>query len=397
MFRNSEPYTHSAIRQPSTQRIVVEMKSLLLTLSLIVFVMPTQAQTDGFIFQPISSGHALATTQPDNHASSLVELKNGDILASWFAGTKEGAPDVAIYGSRNHAGTWSAPVELARADKVACWNPVLFHTKDGRLWLYYKYGTHPSTWYGARKVSTDEGLTWSAEERLPDGILGPIKDKPLILPDGTIVSGSSVENGKWTAWVERSTDNGAHWTKFGPITLPEAADIPDAGAIAASKQVDTPTPDETVHTKLYPPAKEVIGIIQPSVVSLGEHHLCFYARVHSMANRIAIADSFDDGRTWSQARLIALPNPNSGIDAVRLRDGRIVLIFNNSYNTRTPLNLAVSKDGEHFKIFKTLEDAPGQYSYPAIIQANNGDLLMTYSWRRQTIKFVRLPLIEIPK
>ena len=355
------------------------------------------AQRSGFIFESISSGHALPGTQPDNHASTLVELKNGDILTAWFGGTKEGAPDVAIYGSRLHRGTWPAPVELARADKVACWNPVLFHTQDGRLWLYYKYGTHPSNWLGARKVSRDEGLTWGPEEHLPDGILGPIKDKPLVLSDGTIVSGSSVENGKWNAWVERSADNGLTWTKFGPITLPEAADIPDAGAIAASKQVDTPIPDETIHTKLYPPAKEVIGIIQPSIVALGEHHLRFYARVHSKANRIAISDSFDDGRTWSQASLIALPNPNSGIDAVRLRDGRIILIFNNSYNTRTPLNLAVSKDGEHFELFKTLEEAPGQYSYPAIIQAGNGDLLMTYSWRRETIKFVRIPLAEIPK
>ena len=373
------------------------MKYLLLTLTIFVSLVSARAQTDGFIFQPISSGHALVGTQPDNHASTLVELKNGDILTAWFAGTKEGATDVAIYSSRLNAGAWSAPVELARADKVACWNPVLFHTKDGRLWLYYKYGTHPSTWFGARKVSTDEGLTWSAEERLPDGILGPIKDKPLVLPDGTIVSGSSVENGKWNAWVERSTDNGATWTKLGPITVPDAADIPDQGAIAASKQADQPTPDETVHTKLYPPAKEVIGIIQPSVVSLGGHHLRFYARIHSRANRIAISDSLDDGRTWTQARLIALPNPNSGIDAVRLRDGRIILIFNNSYNTRTPLNVAVSGDGEHFKIFKTLEDAPGQYSYPAIIQAANGDILMTYSWRRETIKFVRIPLRQIPK
>jgi len=373
------------------------MRNLFLALIFGIALATAQAQSDGFIFQPISSGHAVPATQRDNHASTLVELKNGDILAAWFAGTKEGAPDVAIYSSRMHHGAWSAPIELARANKVACWNPVLFHTNDGRLWLYYKYGTKPATWLGARKVSTDEGLTWSAEEHLPDGILGPIKDKPLVLPDGTIVSGSSVENGKWNAWVERSTDNGATWTKFGPITLPEAADIPDAGAIAASKQVDTPTPDETVHTKLYPPAKEVIGIIQPSVVSLGEHHLRFYARVHSKANRIAISDSLDDGRTWSQAHLIALPNPNSGIDAVRLKEGRIILIFNNSYNTRTPLNLAVSKDGEHFKIFKTLEDSPGQYSYPAIIQATNGDLLMTYSWRRETIKFVRVPLSDIPK
>jgi len=87
---------------------------------------------------------------------------------------------------------WRAPVELARADNVACWNPVLFHTNDGRLWLYYKYGVKPSTWKGARKWSGDEGRTWSAEERLPEGILGPIKDKPLVMKNGVIVSGSSV-------------------------------------------------------------------------------------------------------------------------------------------------------------------------------------------------------------
>jgi predicted neuraminidase len=98
-----------------------------------------------------------------------VELPDADAMAAWFAGTKEGAPDVAIYGARLHGGRWSAPGELARAKDVACWNPVLFHTKDRRLWLYYKYGTRPSTWMGARKWSKDEGKTWSAEERLPGG------------------------------------------------------------------------------------------------------------------------------------------------------------------------------------------------------------------------------------
>jgi predicted neuraminidase len=357
------------------------------------------AQSDGFVFQPIASGHALATTQRDNHASTLVELKHGEVLVAWFAGTKEGAPDVAIYGARVHGGAWSAPVELARADKVACWNPVLFHTKDRRLWLYYKYGTKPSTWAGARKWSDDEGRTWSASERMPEGILGPIKDKPLVLADGTIVSGSSVENGKWAAWVERSTDDGKTWTKFGPITLPESADVPDEGAKAASAEVDSKAGDAEggVHTKLYPPSKTTVGIIQPAVVWLGGHHLRFYARGHTKAARIAIADSMDDGRTWTQARLIGLPNPNSGIDAVRLKAGRIVLIFNDSYNKRTPLNVAVSKDGEHFTVFKTLEDGPGQYSYPAIVQAANGDLLMTYSWRRETIKYVRVPLRGVPQ
>ena len=351
---------------------------------------------DGFIFEPLKSGKALPGTQPDNHASTVVELEGGDVLAAWFAGSKEGAPDVAIYGARLHSGAWSAPRELARADHVACWNPVLFHTRDGRLWLYYKYGNSPATWKGARKWSADEGHTWSAEERLPDGILGPIKDKPLVMADGTIVSGSSVENGKWTAWIERSTDNGRTWTKFGPITVPESADVPDDGAQAANKMQPPVAGADGVPTKLYPPASTTVGIIQPAVVELGPGHLRFYARSHTRTAHIAVADSMDAGRNWTQARFIALPNPNSGIDAVRLRDGRIVLAFNDSYNERTPLNLAESGDGEHFTVFKTLEDGPGQYSYPAIVQAANGDLLVTYSWRRETIKFVRVPMGDVP-
>jgi predicted neuraminidase len=357
-----------------------------------------QSSEDGFLFPPLSSGNALPATQPDNHASTLVELRDGDILAAWFAGSKEGAPDVKIYGARLHQSVWTPPFELARADHVACWNPVLFHTRDGRLWLYYKSGTSPGTWTGARMWSADEGRTWSAAERLPDGILGPIKDKPLILADGTIVSGSSREGGKWTAWIERSTNGGRTWTKFGPITVPDALDLPNADALAARDQALAAQKDssQTTHTKLYAPADATIGIIQPAVVALAGHHLRFYARSRSRSAQIAVADSYDDGRHWTQAHFLALPNPNSGIDAVKLQDGRIVLAFNNSYVTRTPLNLAVSRDGEHFQVFDTLEDGPGQYSYPAIIQAANGDLLITYSWRRQTIKLVRVPLGAVP-
>lgn len=351
-----------------------------------------------FIFPPLTSGHALPGTEPDNHASTVVELRNGDVLVAWFAGTREGASDVAIYSSRRHHGRWSRPAELARADQVACWNPVLFHTRDGRLWLYYKYGTSPGTWLGARKVSIDEGRTWSTEEKLPIGILGPIKDKPLILADGTIVSGSSVEAQNWSAWIERSTDNGTTWTKFGPITLPESIDVPDTSALAArAEKQPASAAAGSIPTKLDPPSATTVGIIQPTIVNLAVHHLRFYVRSRTRSARIAAADSYDDGKTWGPVHFLALPNPNSGIDAVRLRDSRIVLAFNNSYNRRTPLNLAMSADGEHFQIFCTLENGPGQYSYPAIVQARNGDLLVTYSWRRETIKFVRLPLTAITR
>ncbi len=339
----------------------------------------SSAQTpasSGFIFEPVSSGHALPGTPPSSHASTLIELKDGDILAAWFTGTHEGSADVTIHGARFTGGAWTAPVELAHADGVPCWNPVLFHSADGRLWLYYKYGKSPDTWAGARKFSDDEGRTWSAEERLPKGILGPIKDKPLVLGDGVIVSGSSVEHGDWTVWIERSADNGERWTKTGPIKLPRSIDIP----------ASNPSP-----------RAKTVGIIQPTIVQLDGRHLRFYARSKSRASRIAAADSFDDGKTWTEPHFIDVPNPNSGIDAVRLRDGRIILIFNDSYEERTPLNLAASRDGEHFSIFKTLEDSPGEYSYPAIIQAADGDLLMTYTWHRETIKFVRVPLPAVPQ
>jgi predicted neuraminidase len=296
------------------------------------------------------------------HASTVVELRNGDMLAAWFGGTAEGNPDVAIWSSRRSGGHWSPPAELAREPEIAAFNPVLFYTPNGRLWFYYKFGPHPDNWSAARRFSTDDGKTWSAVEHLPAGIYGPIRAKPLVFPDGVVVSGTSVESyHSWSAWIERSTDNGATFTRIGPITV-------------AGK-----------------------GIIQPSVIALSATHLRFYARSDAATKKICIADSYDRGVTWTQARALDLPNPNSGIDAVALRDGRIVLVFNNSDFARTPLDLAVSTDGEHFRIFATLEDQPGEYSYPAMIQASDGDLRITFTWQRRKIRYARIPLADIPK
>jgi predicted neuraminidase len=324
-----------------------------------------------------------------SHASTVVELKNGDLMSAWFGGTAEGKPDVAIWGATRTQAGWGAPVELAREPEVPCWNPVLFHTRDSKLWMYYKFGPSPQTWRGARKWSSDEGKTWSPAEHLPAGLLGPIRAKPLVLKDGTIISGTSIEAYRsWAAWIERSTDGGKNWAKIGPIVPPVVPDeqgTEDAHAATASQ---VPGSSDWKYTD---------GIIQPSVVPLGKRHLRLYARSTAKTLRICVADSYDDGVTWTQARPLELPNPNSGIDAVALRDGRVVLIYNNTTSGRTPLNLAVSSDGEHFKMFYTLEESPGEYSYPAIIQTASGDLEITYTWNRKTIEHVHFPLAGVPR
>lgn len=331
------------------------------------------------IFTPGSAPFAAS------HASTIVELKNGDLMSAWFGGTAEGKPDVAIWGATRTHGKWNAPVELAREPDVPCWNPVLFHTKNGTLWLYYKFGPSPQTWTAARKSSDDEGKTWSQVEHLPAGLLGPIRAKPLVLEDGTIVSGTSFEAYRsWAAWIERSTDGGKTWAKIGPIVPPVKPDW---------------QPTSEAHAPQVPGSsnwKEIDGIIQPSVVPLGKKHLRLYARSTAKTARVCVADSYDDGVTWTQARPLEIPNPNSGIDAVALRDGRVVLVYNNTTSGRTPLNIAVSSDGEHFKMFYTLEDSPGEYSYPAVIQASSGDLDITYTWNRKTIEHVHFALVDVP-
>lgn len=314
---------------------------------------------------------------PSCHASTVVDLGGGELMAAWFGGKDEGAKDVAIWGARRAAGRWLEPVELVRERDIPTWNPVLFVTRDGRLWLYYKFGPAPDSWTAGRMFSTDKGKTWSKAEHLPAGIYGPIRAKPLVLADGTIVSGTSVESYKsWSTWIERSTDGGATWTKFGPIS------------VAASK--NPPLDPRTGQPRTS-------GIIQPAIVSMGGKKLRLYARATTDIGKICVADSADLGKTWTQAREMDLPNPNSGIDAVALRDGRIVMIYNHTARGRSPLNLAVSKDGERFQMFQALETEPGEFSYPALIQGSDGDLHMTYTWNRKKIRYVRVPLADVPK
>ena len=319
---------------------------------------------------------------PSCHASTIAESPSGHLVAAWFGGTAERHPDVAIWTARYEADEsrtagnrgWTAPVTVADGVEggvdYPCWNPVLHQPSrrpaDGDsgtgppLLLFYKVGPSPSEWWGMLLRSTDEGRTWSAPERLPEGILGPIRAKPIELPDGTLLAGSSTEHDGWRLHFERTTDLGRTWQSTGPIHDGRA-----------------------------------FGAIQPAFLVHAGSRLQALAR--SRQNRIVETWSEDGGRTWSEPRATALPNPSAGIDAVTLPDGRHLLVYNHTSTlpgekpeagTRSELNLAVSDDGTSWRAALLLERQPGEYSYPAMVRTRDGRVHVTYTWRRRSIRHV---------
>jgi predicted neuraminidase len=142
------------------------------------------------------------------------------------------------------------------------------------------------------------------------------------------------------------------------------------------------------------------GAIQPTVLIYPSGRVQILCR--SQQRQITEIWSSDRGKTWTAMKSTTLPNPNSGIDAVMLRDGRGLLVYNHTKRGRSPLNLASSIDGKIWKAAFALEDQPGEYSYPAIIQTADGLVHITYTWKRERIKYVvidprKLIMREMPE
>jgi len=300
------------------------------------------------------------------HASTLVEAPNGQLLVSYFGGTEESNKDVAIWLTTIDNQTVKPPRQVAdgvvtATERYPTWNPVLFQPSQGPLYLFYKVGPSPREWWGLYKTSTDAGKTWSAPQTLPEDVLGPIKNKPVQLADGTILSPSSREaqNGRWTAHLERSTDLGKTWQV---IPLGEGSPL---------------------------------DVIQPTILTYTRNRLQVLCR--SKQGSIVQSWSTDGGRSWSPLSKTILLNPNSGIDAVTLRDGSQLLVYNPEspgkewFNGRAKLRVAQSKDGIMWHDVAVLEDGTKEeYSYPAIIQTRDGRVHITYTYDRRNIKHVVL-------
>ncbi len=324
---------------------------------------------------------------PQCHASTIARTPTG-LVAAWFGGTHEKNPDVGIWVSRKLLAGWTRPVEVAngiqyeRTDgevhRYPCWNPVLFQApgplfpldedqdEAGPLLLFYKCGPDPDSWWGLLMSSDDGGATWSLPRRLPEGIDGPVKNKPVLMDDGTLVCPSSTENDGWRLHMEFTSDLGKTWTRTPPLN-----DDPPKGGIQPS-------------VLFHRPAKPG-GPVRWQLI----------ARDHNKDGNLWTSWSEDQGKTWSELTSTGLPNPSAGTDAVTLDDGRQLLVYNHTHGrgpnigqSRTVLNVAVSDDGVDWQAALVLERANGEYSYPAVIQTCDGLVHITYTWNRQRIKHV---------
>ena len=316
-----------------------------------------------------------AADYPQSHASSIAETPDGTLVATWFGGLHERHPEVAIYVAIQRDRQWQPGVKVATGKQVGgaslpTWNPVLFQPDGGDLQLFYKVGPNPREWWGMVISSADQGRTWSEPRRLPDGVLGPIKNKPVMTGMGGWLSPSSTEGPKgWRLHFEMSKDQGRHWSLTEPVD-------PGPG----------------------------LDAIQPSVLHYPDGRLQALARTKQGV--IAATWSSDRGKSWSPLSAIDLPNPSSGTDAVTLQDGRQLLVYNHTAHnpatpgkgSRYPLNIALSDDGIHWQPVLTLEQQPLKegYAYPAVIQSGDGLVHITYTVGRKRIKHLVVDPQRLP-
>ena len=290
------------------------------------------------------------------HGTTIAETDEGLALA-FFGGpnrSSEGRVGQALWFSRRDAQGWAAPRCLAPGANAMtmCWNPVLYRAPEGPLLLFYKEGPDCSGWRGLVTRSDDAGRTWSRAEPLPAGIWGPIRNRPVRLEDGGLLCPSSTELGQWQVHFEHTTDLGRAWTRTASVADPHG-----------------------------------LQAIQPTLLVWPNGRI--QALCRTRASTVAETLSNDGGLTWTPLESTALPNPNSAIDAIRLRDGRALLIYNASAcvvpgvggGPRTPLSVAVSGDGRAWKLVGHLEVDPGEFSYPCVLQTADGLVHVTYTAR----------------
>lgn len=307
---------------------------------------------------------------PQCHASTIAEADDGTLLCAWFGGLEEKADDVGIWLSRKKDDGWSDPKEIAKVNETPHWNPVLFAPGDGNIYLFFKIGPEIPFWQTYWMTTSDAGQTWSTPEELvpgDEGGRGPVKNKPVLLSNGWWLAGASTEYQGWDPFADISKDKGETWER---------------------------SPDWNIDRSEL----RGKGAIQPTVWESKPGYV--HALLRTTHGMLARADSSNYGKTWTRLYLTDLPNPNSGVDLVKLEDGRLLLVYNptgKNWGARTPLTLSLSTDnGRTWKGIAHLETEAGEYSYPAIVETEDG-VAISYTWRRERIRVWEVPSEVIPE
>ena len=318
------------------------------------------------------------------HASTILELPDGRFIAACFGGTREACRDVGIWGVICDGGGWGKARLLAKVNDMAHWNPVLFMGQDNCVNLFFKVGNSCAYWKTWVIKSYDYCASWTDPVQLVPGCCnrGPVKNKCIILSDGSWLAPSSSEIGWWQSFVDRSEDMGISWTRGKLISMDKK--------IAGELEEDVPGLGDKGLAMRY-------AVIQPTLWESGPGHVHMLMR--SSTKHICRSDSADYGRTWCKVYETGLPNNNSGIDLAKLRDGTLVLAYNpvsSHWGKRWPMTVAVSRDnGETWRKLLDTDTEPGEYSYPAVVATSDDGVALSYTWKRENIKFVKFEHNEI--
>ena len=297
------------------------------------------------------------------HGATLLPRPDGSVLGAWFGGTQEGLPDSGIYVARLPAEqTWEPPRLVAPPDGYPCGNPVLFEGAPGVIWLGYfrVWGEWCTGGKPCARLSLDGGVTWGPELLLLDrsGVL--TKSKPIRVGEELLLP--VYDEWRWQVGIARLDvlRHGANW-RFDDVAIGAGSGVPMI---------------QGTLVEVAPPA-----------------HLLMLMR--TKVGRLWQVESQDGGRTWQGPRATSLRNPNAGADMTRLPDGRLWLCFNDTdrgrdpmeWDLRYPLCIAESADAAaSWRNILTLEEGPGEYSYPAIVTDAAGRVHVAYTHLRREIR-----------
>lgn len=385
-----------------------KIKSALLLFLMITFIgfsliAQEKNRKEAFIF-PFQELHV--------HSSSIIELPNGDMMACWFEGSGERkANDVQVKGARLKKGTtaWSEPFVMADTPGQPDCNPVLFVDSKDKLILYWvvvqanqwensvlKYrsstdymtkGAPNWNWQDVILLKPGEEFAKTIEEKFRS-----MKSRDLAWAEYA----PRYETMVYEAAKDKKKRETGWMTRIHPITLPSGRILLPLYSDGFNMSLVAISDDEGVSWK---PSLPIVGYgnIQPSIVQKNDGSLVAFMRDNGDApGRILKSTSTDDGYSWSAAEKSDIINPGTSVDAIKLKDGTWVMVYNDIESDRYSVAVSLSDDeGQTWKWTKQLEwddTKKGSFSYPSVIQTKDGLIHVSYSYRieedKKTIKVV---------